>query len=72
MPEELIALINKFAAQSDGGAENLCDVSPEDAAGDIAENFFWQYPDWQRFGVKRWQIKECLSESVYEALNKRD
>lgn len=66
--------VDEFAAQfTDFVLENP-DVSPEDAASDLALNFFNEYPEWSEWArmldMTRQTMKEIVTDYVYDAMMK--
>jgi hypothetical protein len=66
------AAVEEFAGQYTDFKQEVPDVSPEDAAGDVSDNFFLFYPDWQTWArsleMNKQSMKEALVDYVYEAM----
>lgn len=50
------------------------DLTPEEAAPDAAEGFFWQFPKWEEWahhlGMSRMTMKEVIADYVYDAMTR--
>jgi len=50
------------------------DTDAQDVAPDMAENFFYEYPQWKEWArevkMKKWNVKEIVTDAVYDALTK--
>lgn len=69
--DELMNLISKFADDHAGLSSEL-NVAPEDAAADLADNFFHLNPRWETLAraanLRKWNVKDMVKNSVYAAM----
>lgn len=68
------AAVKEFSEQFSDFMEESPDISPEDAAPDLADNFFHEYPEWrdwaQALQMSRTHMKEAIADYVYDAMKK--
>ncbi len=68
------AAVKEFAEQFTSFQEESPDITPEDAASDVAENFFHEYPEWRDWAtalqMSRTAMKEAITDYVYDAMMK--
>jgi hypothetical protein len=66
--------VDEFSKQFRDFTLESPEISPEDAAPDLAENFFHEYPDWPKWAaalrMSRIHMKEAITDYVYEAMMK--
>ncbi len=66
--------VKNFAESAKGYSADLTndDVTAADVAPDMAENFFYQYPDWKRWArfldMDRTDMKSYVADMAYEAM----
>jgi len=69
---EYDAAVREFAGNWTHFKSEMADVSPEDAAPDAAEGFFYAYPKWKQWaraaGIGRPEMKSTVQDFVYEAM----
>lgn len=67
---QLDRAINQFV--SNFGPDPDLGAAPEDAAPDMAETFFLDYPNWQDWAddleLSKWEIKERVADRIYSVL----
>lgn len=76
--DDLNTMIKEFAAQYTDYVEETSgddfSVSPEDAAPDLADNFFWEHPEWKdaarALGLTKQTVKEIVTDEIYDAMLK--
>lgn len=69
------AAVKKFAKNWTHFTQESPDVSPEDAAPDAAEGFFYEYPEWQAWSramdMPKDVMKSAIADYVYDAMMSR-
>jgi hypothetical protein len=67
--------VRKFAKDAAADYESSEDVSAEDASWDIADAFFWEYPEWKlwsnELGYSRDEIREAVAEWFFSEFQKK-
>lgn len=73
------AAVAKFAKNWRGFMLDMPDVLPEDAAPDVAESFFFDYPEWKEWAaamsdynypMSKTTMKEIIADRVYDEMLK--
>ena len=64
--------LQEFCSNWTNFQEEMPDTSPEDAASDAADGFFFQYPQWKNWArsleMTRQSMKAAIADYVYEAM----
>jgi hypothetical protein len=68
------AAVKRFAKNWSHFTKEMPDTAPEDAAGDAAEGFFYEYPKWQEWAralqMSKQDVKSAVADWVYDAMTK--
>jgi hypothetical protein len=80
--KQLRAAVAKYASNWTNFTHESPDIEPEDAAGDAADGFFYEYPEWQQWlqamydpytlerPMSKQDIKSMVTDYVYDAMQK--